>query len=172
MQYTFKVGIVTISDTRSANAQHSDQSGDSIESMIAGEGYSVIFRKTISDDVDLISKTLMEGADEGEVDLIITTGGTGLAPRDVTPEATQKVLDIEIPGLGEAMRMGTFEKTNMSILSRATGGIRSGCLIINLPGSPKGVQECLSVVVGSIHHALEMIRGWKTHGEDANHGRI
>ena len=170
MEYTFKVGIITISDTRSANDQHSDQSGDSISKMITDKGYPVVARKTISDNLDLISKTLMEWADEGEVDLILTTGGTGLGPRDVTPEATQRVLDIEVPGLGEAMRMETFKKTTLSILSRSTAGIRSGCLIINLPGSPKGVQECLTVVIDSIPHALEMIRGWKTHRENTGNG--
>ena len=171
MAYTFKVGIITISDTRSANVQHSDQSGDSIVNMITDKGYPVVVRKTISDDLDLISKTLMEWADEGEVDLILTTGGTGLGPRDVTPEATQRVLDIEVPGLGEAMRMETFKKTTLSILSRSTAGIRSGCLIINLPGSPRGVQECLAVVIDSIPHALEMIRGWKTHRGNTGEGQ-
>ena len=101
----------------------------------------------------------------GEVDIIFTTGGTGLGPRDVTPEATKEILDLEIPGLGESMRIKTLDKTPFAILSRSTAGIRSGCLIVNLPGSPKGVEECLGVVMESLPHALEMIRGWKTHKE-------
>ena len=172
MEYTFRLGILTISDTRSADAQHSDQSGDTIASITANLGYQLVVRETVSDDLNLISKILGEWADEGEVDLILTTGGTGLGPRDITPEATNAMLDIEIPGIGEAMRMETFQKTTLSILSRATAGVRSGCLIINLPGSPKGVRECLSVVIDSIPHALEMIRGRKTHKDNSNHGSI
>ena len=170
MKYTFKVGILTISDTRSVNNQHNDESGDTIADMASGMGYRITVRQTVSDNANIIAKILTEWADGGEVDLILTTGGTGLGPRDVTPEATKNVLDIEIPGIGEAMRMETFKQTTLSILSRSTAGVRSGCLIINLPGSPRGVRECLPIVVNSIPHALEMIRGWKTHEENPSHG--
>ncbi|MFL2783734.1 MAG: molybdenum cofactor biosynthesis protein B, partial [Dehalococcoidia bacterium] len=93
----------------------------------------------------------------------LTTGGTGLGPRDVTPEATKAILDIEIPGIPEAMRMESMKKTSFSMLSRSVSGVRSGCLIINLPGSPKGVSECLEIIISTLPHALEMIRGWRTH---------
>ena len=97
------------------------------------------------------------------MDLILTTGGTGLAPRDVTPEATRAVIDLEVPGIAEAMRMQTLDSTPMAMLSRSVAGVRSGCLIVNLPGSPAGVRETLEVALIAIPHALEMIRGWRTH---------
>ena len=120
-------------------------------------------REIVADEKDFISAKLREWADGGEVELILTTGGTGLGPRDVTPEATKVVIDIEVPGIAEAMRIETLKNTPFALLSRSVAGVRSGCLIINLPGSPKGVRETLEVAVPAIPHALEMIKGWRTH---------
>ena len=127
------------------------------------EGYKQIHRDIVADEKDLISAKLSEWADGVEVELILTTGGTGLGPRDVTPEATRAVIDIEVPGIAEAMRIETLKNTPFAMLSRSVAGVRSGCLIINLPGSPKAVRETLEVAVPAIPHALEMIKGWRTH---------
>ncbi len=130
---------------------------------MAREGFQQLHRDIVPDEKDMISQKLKDWADGGEVDVIVTTGGTGLGPRDVTPEATRAVLDMEVPGIAEAMRMQTLKNTPMAMLSRSVAGVRSGCLIINLPGSPRGVEECLEAVVKAIPHALEMIRGWRGH---------
>ncbi len=130
---------------------------------MAREGFQQRYRDIVPDEKDMVSRKLKEWADSGEVDVIVTTGGTGLGPRDVTPEATRAVLDLEVPGIAEAMRMQTLKNTPMAMLSRSVAGVRSGCLIINLPGSPRGVEECLEAVVKAIPHALEMIRGWRGH---------
>ena len=131
--------------------------------MISSAGMEEITRNIVPDDKRTISKVLRTWSDGGEMDAILTTGGTGLGPRDVTPEATKAILDIEIPGIPEAMRMESMKKTSFSMLSRSVSGVRSGCLIINLPGSPKGVSECLEIIISTLPHALEMIRGWRTH---------
>jgi molybdenum cofactor synthesis domain-containing protein len=130
---------------------------------MAGQGFREALRDIMPDETDLISARLRDWCDGGEVDLILTTGGTGLAPRDVTPEATRAVLDLEVPGIAESMRMQTLDSTPMAMLSRSVAGVRSGCLIVNLPGSPAGVRETLEVALMAIPHALEMIRGWRTH---------
>ena len=150
-QQIFSAGILTISDSGSVG-DRIDTSGEKIVEMIEVAGFNKRLKDIVPDD-------------SGEVDIIFTTGGTGLGPRDVTPEATKSILDLEIPGIGESMRIKTLERTPFAILSRSTAGIRSGCLIVNLPGSPKGVEECLEVVIESLPHALEMIRGWKSHAE-------
>jgi molybdenum cofactor synthesis domain-containing protein len=109
--------------------------------------------------MDIISHKLVDWADEGTIDVIITAGGTGLSQRDVTPEATLAIVEKTVPGIGEAMRIRTLDKTPMAMLSRATAGVRSKCLIINLPGNPKAVRECLEVVLPAITHAVEIITG-------------
>jgi molybdenum cofactor synthesis domain-containing protein len=113
----------------------------------------------VPDESDLIAGKLADWADEGTVDVILTTGGTGLGERDVTPEATLSILDKVAPGFAEAMRVKSLEKTPMAVLSRATAGTRGKCLIINLPGSPRAVQECLEVVLPAVPHAVEIIKG-------------
>ena len=160
----FSAGILTVSDSGSAG-DRIDISGETIAEIIEVAGFSKRLKDIVPDEIPAISEKLIEWADSGEVDIIFTTGGTGLGPRDVTPEATKNILDLEIPGIGESMRIKTLDRTPFAILSRSTAGIRSGCLIVNLPGSPKGVQECLEVVIESLPHALEMIRGWKSHVE-------
>ena len=161
--HPFKVGILTISDSGSAGKREIDVSGNTISAMISSAGMEEITRNIVPDDKRTISEVLRTWSDGGEMDAILTTGGTGLGPRDVTPEATKAILDIEIPGIPEAMRMESMKKTSCSMLSRSVSGVRSGCLIINLPGSPKGVSECLEIIISTLPHALEMIRGWRTH---------
>ncbi len=158
----FNLGILTVSDAGS-RGERADTSGDAISEIMAAQGFREALRGIMPDETDLISARLRDWCDGGEVDLILTTGGTGLAPRDVTPEATRAVIDLEVPGIAEAMRMQTLDSTPMAMLSRSVAGVRSGCLIVNLPGSPAGVRETLEVALMAIPHALEMIRGWRTH---------
>ena len=115
--------------------------------------------EVIPDEKDAIAQKLSQWADEGSLDIIITTGGTGLAPRDVTPEATLSVVDKEVPGLAEMMRAQSFAITPNSMLSRAVAGMRKECLIVNLPGSPKAVAECLAVILPVLPHAVDVIKG-------------
>ena len=159
----FELGVLTISDTGARGERIVDGSGDAISEIMAAEGYAIALRDMVADEVPEISQKLSEWCDSGEVDLILTTGGTGLGPRDVTPEATRAVLDIEAPGIGEAMRMQTLRFTPFAMLSRATAGVRSGCLIVNLPGSEKAVRETLAVAMPALVHGLEMVKGWRTH---------
>jgi molybdopterin adenylyltransferase len=151
-------GILTISDKGSRGERY-DGSGAAIQDRISLLGGRVIRYDIVPDEVDIIRRRLIEWADAGDVDVLLTTGGTGLGPRDVTPEATTPILDKMVPGIAEAMRMETFGKTPTAILSRAVAGIRKKCLIINLPGSPSGVRECLEVAIPAITHAVEIITG-------------
>ena len=151
-------GILTISD-KGWRDQRYDESGTTIRERLSSLDSHVIRYEIVPDEKDVIASKLTEWADEGSVDVILTTGGTGLGPRDVTPEATLAVVDRVVPGLTEAMRAETFSKTPFALLSRAVAGIRGSCLIINLPGSPKAVQECLEVVLPVIPHAVEIIKG-------------
>ena len=129
------------------------------------EDFRQVFRNIVPDEKELVADRLREWCDGGMVDLILTTGGTGLGPRDVTPEATREVIDIEASGIAEAMRFQTFRNTPFAMLSRSVAGVRSGCLVINLPGSPKGVRECLEVAAPVIPHAMGMIQGRRGHPE-------
>ena len=131
--------------------------------MMAQGDFNQKYRDIVPDEIELISAKLREWCDSGDVDLILTTGGTGLGPRDVTPEATRAILNFEVPGISEAIRIGTLKNTPLAMLSRSVAGVRSGCLIVNLPGSPKGVRECLEVALPAIPHALEMNKGWRGH---------
>ncbi|SVC56490.1 uncharacterized protein METZ01_LOCUS309344, partial [marine metagenome] len=141
----FRAGILTVSDSGSKGGRSQDISGDTISELITLSGLVEVAREIVPDELEAISNLLRKWSDEGEMDIILTTGGTGLGPRDVTPEATKSVIDIEVPGIAEAMRMETLKMTPFAMLSRSTAGVRSGCLIINLPGSPKGVRECLEI---------------------------
>ena len=157
-----RVGILTISDSCSKGIRE-DTSGNAIEEIVTSESFKVVYRDTIPDDRSLISRTLAEWGDSSKVDLILTTGGTGLSPRDVTPEATMSVIDNEVPGIAEVIRVRTSRNTPTAMLSRSVCGTRSGCLIINLPGSPTGVKECLAVAIPVVPHAIDMIRGSTSH---------
>jgi molybdenum cofactor synthesis domain-containing protein len=150
------VAIVTISDTRTAT---DDISGDELAVLVASQGFVVAERSIVKDDRGAIAETLARLCASGDTALILTTGGTGIAPRDVTPEATRDVVDFELPGIPEAMRGETFAKTNTSILSRSVAGVKGRTLIINLPGSPKGVRECFDVIAPILLHALKQLRG-------------
>ncbi len=154
----FNLGILTISD-KGWRGQRYDESGKTIRDSLSVLGNRVIKYEVIPDEVDTIAGKLAEWADEGNVDVILTTGGTGLGPRDVTPEATLSIVDKVVPGFTEAMRTKAFNATPLAILSRAVAGVRGKCLIINLPGSPRAVRECLEIVSPAIPHAVEILRG-------------
>ncbi len=151
-------GILTISD-KGARGERQDKSGKMIEEMLSGANSRTVKYEIVPDEKGIIAQKLAQWADGGEVDVILTTGGTGLSQRDVTPEATLSILEKVVPGFGEAMRAGTLKATPMAMLSRAVAGIRKKCLIINLPGSPKAVRECLEVVMPAIPHAVGVIKG-------------
>ena len=152
------LGIVTISD-KAWYGQRSDESGKVIRDSLALLNSRVVKYEVVPDEADIIASKLAEWADEGSMDIILTTGGTGLGPRDVTPETTLSVVDKVVPGFAEVMRAQTFSTTPLSMLSRAVAGVRKKCLIINLPGSPKAVRECLEVISPAIPHAVEIIKG-------------
>jgi molybdopterin adenylyltransferase len=152
------VGILTISD-RCSRGEREDKSGEAIRKVMGQFGARVVDYAIVPDEKEIITKKLTEWADKGGVDVVITTGGTGLAPRDVTPEATLEVVDRTVPGFSEAMRAKGLRKTPHAMLSREVCGIRRETLIINLPGSPKAVKECLLVVLPALPHALEVIAG-------------
>ncbi len=168
----FNLGILTISD-KGSQGQRYDQSGQTIRnSPLVLDNGVVLLYDVIPDETDVIAAKLAEWADGGKVDVILTTGGTGLAARDVTPEATLAIVDKAVPGLTEAMRMETFKVTPFAILSRAVAGVRGKCLIINLPGSPKAVRECLEVISPAIPHAVEILSGEVTeHTIDTGEGQ-
>jgi molybdopterin adenylyltransferase len=154
----FKLGIITISD-KASTGKRPDQSGPVIKDSFAADDCELVNYEVIPDERQLIERKLTEWADGGQMDIILTTGGTGLAPRDVTPEATLAVVDKEVPGLAEVMRAKSFVITPNAMLSRAAAGMRQQCLIINLPGSPKAVAECLEVIRPVLSHAVDVIKG-------------
>lgn len=153
-----KVGIVTLSD-KGARGEREDKSGETIKDIVAQVNGTVEYYKVIPDDIDRIKEELLQCCDVLKLDLVLTTGGTGFSPRDNTPEATKEVIKREVPGIPEAMRMASMSKTPKAMLSRAVAGIRNKSLIINLPGSPKGVRECLEVVLPVLPHAMEILSG-------------
>ena len=152
------LGILTISD-KGWSGQRQDKSSQVIKDSLSPLGSHVVKYEIIPDERDVIASKLADWADEGSIDVILTTGGTGLGQRDITPEATLSIVDRVVPGFAEAMRAETLHKTPMSMLSRAVAGVKGKCLIINLPGSPKAVKECLEVILPAIPHAVEIIKG-------------
>jgi len=152
------IGILTISD-KGSQGQRQDKSGEAIRDGVAEIKSTVVKYEIVPDEKDIIAERLADWADSGMVDVILTTGGTGLSQRDVTPEATLSVIDRSVPGFAEAMRARSLEKTPMAVLSRAVAGLRGQCLIINMPGSPKAVRECLEVVLPAVPHAVDIIKG-------------
>ncbi len=153
-----RAGIITVSD-RSYRGEREDTSGPIIVEMLETIGTEIIDLKIVPDEKDMIIDAMKKFSDELKVDLIVSTGGTGLSPRDVTPEATLEIIDRRTPGIEEAMRAESMRITPYGMLSRAVAGIRGKTLIINLPGSPKAVKETFSVVLPALPHAIEILRG-------------
>jgi molybdenum cofactor synthesis domain-containing protein len=150
------VAVLTLSD-KGSTGERDDASGLLIQELLKRIGAEVKSYDILRDEKDLIKEKLIQFS--AQVDLIITTGGTGLAPRDVTPEATLEIIEKEVPGIAEAMRLEGLKKTNRAMLSRAVAGVRGKCLIINLPGSPKAVRESLDAIIDVIPHAVEKLKG-------------
>ena len=151
-----RFGIMTLSD-RSARGEREDASGPALADLVRAQGWLVANQAILPDDESAIRAALISWADSGEFDIILTTGGTGFAQRDVTPEATRAVIQREAPGLAEAMRSDSLKKTAHAMLSRAVAGIRGRTLIINLPGSPKGAVENLQTVLPVLPHAVQLL---------------
>ena len=153
----YRIGVLTLSD-KGAQGQRVDESGPVVCKMLEAVG-DVTHSSVLPDDVDAIVAILKSWSDQELLDLIVTTGGTGLTPRDVTPQATLQVIDFEVPGMAEVMRMRSLEKTPHAMLSRAVVGVRRQTMIINLPGSPKGARENLQAVLPALPHALAKLAG-------------
>jgi molybdenum cofactor synthesis domain-containing protein len=153
---SIRFGILTISD-RSASGERADASGPALADLVRAQGWSVVNQAILPDDESTIRAALTEWSDSGKVDIILTTGGTGFAPRDITPEATRAVIEREAPGLAEIMRAESLKKTPHAMLSRAFAGIRGHTLIVNLPGSPKGALENIQTILPVLLHAVQLL---------------
>jgi len=156
-----KVGILTISD-KGSRGEREDLSGKVIEEVVKKINGEVKYYQIIPDENDIIQEELIKAVDKLNLDLILTTGGTGLGKRDVTPEATLAIIEKEVPGISEIIRSESFKKTNRAILSRGVAGIRKESLIINLPGSPKGARESLEIILEALPHGIEILKGQAT----------
>ena len=154
----FTAAVVTVSD-RGACGERADGSGPRIEALLKERGYDVVHREIVPDEAGEIERALVRLADERDVALVLTTGGTGFSPRDVTPEATERACTRMVPGIPEAMRAASLRVTPRGMLSRGAAGIRGGTLIVNLPGSPRAAIENLESVLPALEHGLEMLRG-------------
>jgi len=153
-----RVGVLTVSDSGAAG-EREDKSGETIVNWLGEAGYDLAERELVPDESDLIAQVLTRWADGGNADVILTTGGTGFSPRDVTPESTKAVLEREAPGIAEAIRAATRESFPRSMLSRGVAGIRGSTLIVNLPGSVGGVRDGLNTLAPVFEHAVQIIRG-------------
>lgn len=154
----FGLAVLTISSSGYLGQRKEDTSGQAIKEILGPPDYELVRYEIVSDEPDMIADRLTSWADSGDVDLLVSTGGTGLGVRDVTPEVCLSVIQKEVPGLAEAMRAKTLQFTPMAMLSRSVAGIRGSTLIITLPGSPRAVRECLDVVKPVLRHALELLR--------------
>jgi molybdenum cofactor synthesis domain-containing protein len=155
---TISVGIITVSD-KASRGERQDAGGPAIQELVLGAGFAVGDTAIVPDEQAQIADEIRRMADERQYDLVLTTGGTGLSPRDVTPQATLDVLDYQVPGLAEAMRAESLKQTPAAMTSRAVAGVRGRTLVVNLPGSPKGVRECLEVILPALPHAVGVMRG-------------
>jgi len=154
----FRAAVITVSDACSSG-ERPDASGAALVELLSEAGAEIVETRVVPDDLDPLSDLLRALADRSDVNLITTTGGTGFSPRDNTPEATRAVVERDAPGLAEAMRMETLKHTAMAMISRGVCGIRSGTLIIDLPGSPKGVRESFAVIAPVLNHAIALLAG-------------
>ena len=162
MAIQIRAFVVTVSDACSSGKRE-DASGAALVELLQSIGAEIVGKTIVSDDLDPLTNLIKMAADREDVNLLMTTGGTGFAPRDNTPEATLAAIEREAPGIAEAMRMQTLSKTPMAMISRGVCGIRSGALIINLPGSPKGVRESFAVVAPVLSHAITLLSGHQEH---------
>ncbi len=153
-----RVAVITASD-RCARGERDDLSGQAIGDIVESQGWHVMHYGIVPDEKDRLKEEMIRLADGEAVSVIFTTGGTGLAPRDFTPEATLEVIDKTVPGLAEVMRQESLKKTPHAMLSRAVCGVRGKTLIVNLPGSPKAVRECLDIIIPVVPHAVELLQG-------------
>lgn len=153
-----KAAIITVSD-KGSKGERVDGTGASIREILEKQDFSVEYYKIVPDEIDRIEKELIYLSDEVKIDIVFTNGGTGFSTRDVTPEATEKVIQKYIPGFGEAMRAKSLEITPKAMLSRAIAGIRNNTIIVNLPGSPKGAVENLEVILPAIPHGVAILKG-------------
>jgi molybdopterin adenylyltransferase len=158
MDGSFKAGVLTISD-KGSRGERIDESGKTAAEMLKNAGFDVARLEIVPDNIKRIADILIKWTDKEKFSLIITSGGTGLSPTDLTPQAMKEVIDYEVPGIAEAMRAESLKMTPHAMLSRAIAGVRNRCLIINLPGSPRGVQENLSVVIPALKHGLAKLAG-------------
>lgn len=154
----YRVAIITSSDSGFAG-EREDKSGPVIAEIVKNNGYEVSFMKVLPDDREMLSNEMKRIADEDVADIILTTGGTGFSPRDVMPEATMDIVERAVPGIPEAMRAYSMQFTKRAMLSRAAAGIRKGTLIVNMPGSPKAVTECLEYIISELDHAMGILKG-------------
>lgn len=161
-----RAGVVTVSD-KGHSGERKDVSGPLLATLLQKIGAEVVHQRIVPDEQPKIERVLIEMADEERLDLIVTTGGSGLTPRDVTPEATLAVIEREAPGLAEVLRFEGYRKTPLAVLSRGVAGVRGKTLIVNLPGSPKAVREGMETLVSILPHAVKMVRG-----VDTEHGKV
>ena len=164
MVEVFTAGVLTISD-KGSRGRREDESGKIAARILEEEGYSLLRRKVVPDNRREIADTLMEWAEKDCLSLIVTSGGTGLSPTDVTPQAMKEVIDYEVPGIAETMRAASLKKTPHAMLSRAIAGVRGSCLIINLPGSPQGAVDSLKAILPILPHAVALLAGEEPHAE-------